>query len=87
MLPFLVALVLTKENPFGNIAVGLPSIRRVGLLDVNNEKLNLVSELVADLFDSPKLGAERRSSIAAENQCYRPFSPEARKPDPLVRTF
>ena len=75
--PLLVTLMLSMQHAFRYVAVGLPSIGGVGLLNVDHEKLDLPAEPVANLFDAPNLGAEGRSSITAEDECHGTLSAEA----------
>ena len=84
LLPLFVALVLPEEDAIRHVALGLPSIRGVGFPYIHYEKLGPVAKTVADLFDAPNLDAVGGSSVTAENQSYRAFSPEAGQPNPLL---
>ena len=84
-LSFIVALVLAVNYIFLDVYRHLPTVGRVSFLDVHYEELDLAPEPVVDLFYAPNLGAEGRSSVAAENEGDRPFTAIIGEPDALFR--
>jgi hypothetical protein len=51
-------LVLPVQDTFLDIAVNLPAIRGMGLLNVDDKERHLIAEPVVNLFHAPHLGAE-----------------------------
>jgi hypothetical protein len=81
---FRVVLVLAVDYVFFDVYRHLPSIGRMGFPDVHHKELNLAAEPVVDLFYAPNLGAEGRSSVAAENERDRAFAAIIGQTDPFL---
>ena len=68
LFPLVIVLVLPEIDFVLHIGVNLPPVGGVGLLHIDYEEFHLSGEPVLYRLDTPHLGAEGRSSIAAEDQ-------------------
>ena len=59
------------------VVVRLPSIGRMGFLDVDNEHLYLFFEFIVNIIQAPGLVAKGRSGVAAKGKRHRPLALEA----------
>ncbi len=79
-----VTLMLPKQDPFGHVTVCLPTIRGMGLLDIDDEKGDVVTVAAIHVPHTPHLGPERRSGIAPKDQGHRLLSPQAGEADAFL---
>ena len=73
-----------EEHLLAQVDGQLPAIRRVRLLDIDDEEIDLIAVLAVELIEGGNLPPKGRSSIATEDKHDR-FAGEAlRKPDAVV---
>jgi len=81
---FFVILMLLEQNAFFHITVHLPAVRRMCLLDIDHEELDVRTVAAVNSVQAPYLGPEGRSGVATKDQGYRPLAPETREAHPVV---
>jgi len=80
-LPILVRGWISEQNTFLHVALHLPNIARVRLIDVNNEERDPVLILLIQLVERGNLPAKGRSSVTAEDENNRLPAPKGRQAD------
>ncbi len=67
-LPILFCGWIRKQNTFLDVALHLPEIARMSLVDVHNEERYLIFILLVQLIERGNLPAKWRSSVTAKDE-------------------
>ena len=70
-----------KDDALFHVALHLPKVAGMRLIDVNDEESHMVSVLLVELIERGNLPAKRRSSIAAEDEYDGLFAAKRREGD------